>query len=171
MHAVIEERLAPGGLKPPLALLAHLRQRQLRLEWHELVARLVGGFVGRELQAQKERLLGERSQRTNRPELKEQYGFDTKFAYHAIRLGIQGIELLTEGEIRLPMAEPAHTWLKDLRVGKYTLEEAIEHIEDIQYILQHLALTADLPEKADYRKIDDWLVNMYQSYWAGHASP
>lgn len=123
------------------------------------------------LQAQKERLLGERSQRTNRPELKDLYGFDTKFAYHAIRLGIQGIELLTEGTVRLPMVEPAFTWLTDLRVGGHTLDEAIDHITDLQYILGGLAVSADLPEKADMGKINPWLIDMYRSWWAGYASP
>jgi hypothetical protein len=117
------------------------------------------------LQAQKERLLGERNQRTNRPELKDKWGFDCKFAYHAIRLGIQGIELLTTRSIELPMAEPAHTWLTDLRVGGHSLEEAIEKIESLQYILRHLAMSADLPPHADLDKINDWLIDMYERWW------
>lgn len=123
------------------------------------------------LQAQKERLLGERNQRTNRPELKAQYGFDTKFAYHAIRLGIQGTELLTTGTVALPMAEPANSWLTDLRVGEHSLAEAIDHIESLQYLLHGLSTSANLPERADIPKVSRWLVNMYQSWWAGHAAP
>src|SRR6185503_14567901 len=58
------------------------------------------------LNSQKDAMLGLRSKKTNRPELTEVYGYDTKFAYHAIRLGLQGIELLQYGHITLPIPEP-----------------------------------------------------------------
>lgn len=44
---------------------------------------------------------------TNRPELVAAHGYDTKYAMHGLRLGIQGVELLTTGRITLPVPEPA----------------------------------------------------------------
>jgi uncharacterized protein len=41
---------------------------------------------------------------TNRPELVAVHGYDTKYAMHALRLGLQGIELLTTG--RTPCLHP-----------------------------------------------------------------
>src|SRR5205085_1468291 len=43
------------------------------------------------MQAQRQRLNGERGGKdVNRPELVEKYGFDTKYAMHVVRLGLQG---------------------------------------------------------------------------------
>jgi len=57
------------------------------------------------LQAQKQRLTGERGQkRIHRPELEEMYGFDTKCAMHMLRLGFQGVELLTTGRLSCRLA-------------------------------------------------------------------
>lgn len=167
-------QLAANGNPTVLLMLFAPDEQVVHVDsWGRNVRTNSGLFLSREsgyrfkyyLQAQKERLLGERNQRTNRPELKQLYGFDSKFAYHACRLGAQGVELLTTGRLQLPMPEPAHTWLTDLRLGKYTLEEAIAHIEDLQYILQHLAVSADLPPRADMNKINKWLSDRYLERW------
>lgn len=121
-------------------------------------------FIGY-LDAQWERMLGMRSRRTNRPELIEVYGFDTKFAYHALRLGIQGLELLTTGNITLPMPEPYRSIIKDVRVGKYTKSEVVEWIENLHAELDKALVTADLPDKPDYHRLNDWLSQMYLGWW------
>ena len=46
------------------------------------------------------------------------YGFDTKYAMHMLRLGFQGVELLTTGRLSLPMREPERSFLLDVRRGK-----------------------------------------------------
>ena len=73
---------------------------------HRFVSRLAGRrFLGY-LQSQKAAMTGEVGAHTNRPELVARHGYDTKFAMHALRLGMQGIELLTTGRITLPVPEP-----------------------------------------------------------------
>jgi len=48
--------------------------------------------------AQRERLLGMRGgAHTNRPELVAEFGYDTKYAMHMVRLGVQGIEYASTG--------------------------------------------------------------------------
>ncbi|WP_063023905.1 DNA polymerase beta superfamily protein [Nocardia niwae] len=120
-----------------------------------------GGY----LQAQKERMLGERSQRTNRPELIDQYGWDTKSGYHMVRLGVQGVELLTTGRITLPIPEPDRTWLQELRRGQHTKEEALDRADDLLAQLNMLATTADLPAKPDHNLINRWLTDTYVGWW------
>jgi uncharacterized protein len=44
---------------------------------------------------------------TSRPELIAVHGYDTKYAMHALRLGLQGIELLTTGENHAACARTA----------------------------------------------------------------
>lgn len=121
-------------------------------------------FIGY-LDAQRERMLGLRNQRTNRPELIDIYGFDTKFAYHAVRLGLQGTEFLTTGNITLPIPEPDRTWLRELRVGRHTKEEALARINDSRADLEKLIRTADVPDKVDYSRLNRWLIKAYREWW------
>ena len=70
---------------------------ELTVNAHRFVSRLAGErFLGY-LQAQKAAMTGESGAHTNRPELVAEHGYDTKYAMHALRLGVQGIELLTTG--------------------------------------------------------------------------
>ncbi|MFE5290382.1 DNA polymerase beta superfamily protein [Nocardia sp. NPDC056611] len=117
------------------------------------------------LNSQKERMLGLKSQRTNRPELIEKYSWDTKYGYHMIRLGLQGVELLTTGRITLPMPEHDRNWLIDLRNGKYTKEDALGVVDGLAAQLRALAVTANLPAQPDRAAIDRWLTDTYQSWW------
>ena len=57
------------------------------------------------LVSQKRALNGERSKKVTRPELVSKHGYDTKFAAHALRLGLQGVEYLLEGNISLPIRQ------------------------------------------------------------------
>jgi len=117
------------------------------------------------LSAQKEQMLGLRSRHTNRPELIDLYGYDTKFAYHAIRLGLQGIELLKDGHITLPMPEPHRSILRDLRVGAYSRQYALDWIDDLQDELAGATRSADLPDQADMMKLNRWLMETYTEWW------
>lgn len=124
-------------------------------------------FIGY-LDAQRDRMLGLRSQRTNRPELVDVYGFDTKFAYHAIRLGMQGVELLSTGNITLPIPEPDRTWLAELRVGLHTKQDALDAIAHHRANLEVLLRDSDLPDKPDRAKLNQWLISAYQNWWSDH---
>jgi hypothetical protein len=49
------------------------------------------------LRGQKAAMTSQPEAHTNRPELVAVHGYDTKYAMHALRLGLQGVELLTTG--------------------------------------------------------------------------
>ncbi|WP_255432505.1 nucleotidyltransferase domain-containing protein [Amycolatopsis sp. WAC 04197] len=103
---------------------------------------------------------------SGRPELIEKYGFDTKFAMHMVRLGVQGVELLETGRITLPVPEPWLGWLRDLRQGKKTREEALEAAESLEHRLDELVRGASpLPEEPDAEWADAWLVRAYLRAW------
>ena len=73
---------------------------------HRFVSRLAAErFIGY-LRSQRAAMTGEVGAHTNRPELVAIHGYDTKYAMHALRLGVQGVELLTTGRITLPVPEP-----------------------------------------------------------------
>lgn len=88
---------------------------------HRFVSRSAAQrFLGY-LRAQRDAMTGETAKRTNRPELVEAHGFDTKFAMHALRLGHQGVELLTTGRITLPVAGSVGDRLRAVRRGEVPL--------------------------------------------------
>jgi hypothetical protein len=123
-------------------------------------------FIGY-MNSQRAQMLGLRvTQHTNRPELIAVYGFDTKFAYHMVRLGLQGVELLTTGRITLPIREPDRTWLTELRLGKHLKEEALARALDLEHRLVTLRETSQLPSHPNYAWANAWLVDTYIEEWA-----
>lgn len=117
------------------------------------------------LQSQRMRLLGEKSQRTNRPELVEKYGIDTKFAYHAVRLGWQGIELMSTGNITLPMPVDQREFLVAMRTGAMTRGQILDTIDRAEEDLFRAIDTTSLPDRPDRERINEWLISTYQRVW------
>jgi uncharacterized protein len=140
--------------------------RDLRDRPSMIVSRQAGKrFVGY-LRAQRDRLLEIRGGRhTNRPELVDLYGFDTKYAMHMVRLGLQGVELLETGRISLPVPEPWLAWLRDLRQGKHSKQEALDVAGDLERQLERLLETSTLPDHPPYDEANSWLVDAYQRTW------
>jgi hypothetical protein len=103
----------------------------------------------------------------SRPELVAAAGYDTKYAAHAIRLGIQGIEYLSTGMITMPMKEEHATLLRQLRAGAVTEPEAQRWVEALRSELKEAAMATALPERPDNTKVLDFLV----SWHAAHSQP
>lgn len=120
------------------------------------------GYIG----GQRRSMVGERAARVNRPELVEAYGYDTKYAYHALRIAMQGIELMSEGRITLPMAPHRAQYLIDVREGKFTQSEVLEKLGRLESDLLHAAEnTVKLPERVDTDYVNNWLVRTYRRWW------
>ena len=143
----------------------------LRANAHRFASRRAGErFLGY-LRAQRERMEGLRGGgHTNRPELVERHGFDTKYAYHLVRLGLQGIELLETGSLTLPMPEPDRSWLLALRRGEHTRAEALERARDLEERLADLCRTSHLPALPETDWADRWLSDTYRHVWDENES-
>jgi hypothetical protein len=140
--------------------------RELRDRTDMIVSRQAGERFAGYLRQQRQRMLdGTVAKRVNRPELVAKYGFDTKFASHMVRLGLQGVELLETGRITLPVPEPWRTWIVDLRQGLHTQREALDVAEGLEQQLLRLADTSDLPERPDAARADQWLMSVYERAW------
>lgn len=127
--------------------------------------RAQGPYLGY-LQAQKQRLTGERGQkRVHRPELEATYGCDTKYAMHMLRLGFQGMELLTTGRLSLPMREPARSFLLDVRRGKVSEQECLARAVELEQQLTELATTSPLPPEPDEARVEAWVLSAYRRRW------
>ena len=140
---------------------------ELRALAPSIVSRRVQApFLGY-LQAQKQRLTGERGQkRIHRPELEAMYGFDTKYAMHMLRLGFQGVELLTTGCLSLPMREPERSYLLDVRRGKVSEQACLARAIELERELTGLADTSPLPAAPDDARVEAWMLSAYRRRWA-----
>lgn len=113
------------------------------------------------------RLKGERGQKSvKRPELIEKYGYDTKCAYHILRLGHQGLDYLKNGKIRLPMPPLMRDHLLRVRRGEIPLTEVLKEAEWLKSELQIcLDGRSKLPPEPDEEKVNDFLVETYRNHW------
>lgn len=115
---------------------------------------------------QHKRLLGTAGQmNVTRPELIEKYGFDTKYAGHIIRLGLQGIEILTTGKILLPMKEEERKLVIDVRTGRFTLSQVSKMVLDLEDKLVQAYNDSKLPEHPNREKVEAFMVKTYLEYW------
>lgn len=118
------------------------------------------------LESQEKRLLGElKGHMPKRPELVEMYGFDTKYAAHALRLGFQGIEYMQTGEIRLPIPLDPGDYLRAVRAGEYSLRHIISDLEIIKRDLKNAIDMSPLPDEPDKQRIEDFLINIHIQWW------
>lgn len=115
------------------------------------------------LTGQKMALTGVRVKKVNRPELVERYGFDTKYAMHALRLGFQGIELMTNRRLTLPVSEPNLSTLRAVRSGQVSYAETLKLIEEAETHLKTLVDSSTL--SANIENINQFLVEAHQEHW------
>ncbi len=136
---------------------------------HLFLSRQAGAKFRGYLHSQRQGMLGLRSGGTRnqgRQDIRDRYGFDVKFAAHMVRLGIQGVELLTTGSITLPIPEPHRTWLQELRRGEHTKDEALAKAERLERQIERLTETSRvLPERPDHRTINEWLASVHRRHW------
>ncbi|MGH2758624.1 MAG: DNA polymerase beta superfamily protein [Actinomycetota bacterium] len=124
------------------------------------------------MRSQALRLVGERGMgrgaRTGaRPELVEEYGWDTKFGMHMVRLGLQGRELALTGRITLPMPSDDLALCRAIRTGAYSADEALQIAFDLDAQLADLEHNSSLPSAADVETVEAWLHEAYLTTWAG----
>jgi predicted nucleotidyltransferase len=141
--------------------------QELRDLAHAIVSEQAGPrFLGY-LVAQLERMEGTRSKRVNRPELVEKFGFDVKFAGHALRLGIQGVELMSEGRIHLPMRQEHRDRIQAIKTGQVPHDEVLAEIreweERLRFVLAHP--TGAVSKLPDLVVVSGWMVRAHRAWW------
>ncbi len=135
---------------------------------HRFVSRLAATRFRGYLRAQKAAITGQAGAHTNGPELVAVHGYDTKYAMHALRLGLQGVEFLTTGRITLPVPEPHRAYLRSIRQGKVPLADVLDAITDAETQLTQLRQTSPVPDQPDRGWVDDWLHRSHLDFWARH---
>lgn len=118
------------------------------------------------MRQQHERLLGLRGQRNvTRPELVDAYGYDTKYAAHVVRLGLQGAELLSTGVISLPMRDEERELCVKIRTGGFSLAQVSEIIIEAERKLDAAYLASRLPDSPNVLLVEQWMLSTYIAHW------
>jgi len=126
-------------------------------------------FIGY-LRSQKAALLGERGARVQRPDIVAKHKYDTKFAYHAVKLGLQGRQLLTDGQLTIPFTGADLALLRGIRAGNYTLEDVCDMTDNLAADIHRLATgNTTFPERPDMPAINRLLNRMYEAEWAAQS--
>lgn len=137
----------------------------LRNRAHLFLSKEAGSrFLGY-AQGQRDALTGKRNKRTNRPELVHKHGYDTKFAYHMIRLQLQGIELMQTGTLVLPLEGMNLGLLKSIREGSIVKDSVLEMSRSLDEDLKKSIGESLLPDTADYPRINKLLHKIHTEVW------
>ena len=162
--------LLPLYAQPDAVLVCHPLGEELRaLAPTVLSQRAVHRFLGY-LEGQLQRLLsrGRAGGMPNRPELVARYGYDVKYASHALRLAYQGLEIVRDGRLTLPM--PDRERERVLRVKRGDVSELTSVLEEIDHVRAEVreclsSGRTPLPEEADLDAISQWSVRAHRQHW------
>jgi uncharacterized protein len=139
-----------------------------------LSQRAVERFVGY-LDGQTDRLLGRGRQGSlpNRPELVERYGYDVKYASHALRLGLQGLEIAEHARLTLPMPDADRERVLRVKSGGVPeLDTVLAEIDAVRARIVALleAGATALPAEPDTDRISAWSIDAHRRHWrANHG--
>jgi predicted nucleotidyltransferase len=156
---------------PELCLQRTARGAQLQELAPLLVSRHAGARYLGYLEAQRQRLLGERGQKkVNRPDLEAKHGYDTKYAMHILRLGFQGVELMSTGKLTLPMAEKDRAFTYAVRLGEVPIQEALTRAGELERQIKDLLLDAPVPAEPAREQIEAWMLSAYFESWKARTT-
>lgn len=119
------------------------------------------------MREQKERLQGTRgNKKVTRTELIEVHGYDTKYAGHVIRLGVQGAEYIKEGILTLPMQGYWRDMILSIRRGEVSLDDVLSMASELEIELDEAIDSGDyLPKQVDHYIINEFLIEAYNDRW------
>lgn len=86
-------------------------------------------------------------------------GVDWKALSHAVRVGQEAVELLTTGNVTLPLRNASY--IRDIKLGIYPYAEVSDKIEDLLIQVEESAKTSLLPDEVDRKWIDETVSNAY----------
>lgn len=146
-------------------VLTELGRKLRELEWAFASKKAGNAFLGY-MQQQRQRLMGERGQmNVKRPELIEQYGYDTKYAGHILRLGYQGIEYMNTGKFSIPMPAVEREYILRVRTGQVDFNEMMNTAGELEEELKDAIDSSILPNGPDYDTVNNFLISAYMSRW------
>ena len=99
--------------------------------------------------------------RPKRKKLIKDFGYDTKFAYHLVRLLSECKQILSEGTLILDKEKELY---KEIRSGKWSEKEIIDFFNFHSHQLEVIYNKSTLPEKANEEKIKKLLIDCIEMF-------
>src|SRR5262245_38261259 len=112
--------------------------------------------------AQMKKIRSKERQSSARRELIEKYSFDTKFAYHLVRLLNEAEQILVEGDLDLMRNREQ---LKDVRNGGWTEEQLEQYFARKEAALEDTYNRSALPAGPDEPAIKELLLNVLEEHY------
>lgn len=100
-----------------------------------------------------------------RPEIIAEHAYDTKYAMHAARLGLQCIELLTTDHLQLPIASPHVDWLIDVREGNIPFDQWLEQCVILDERMEKLQYDDTIPKGPRTDEIVELSIKLHRTVW------
>lgn len=121
------------------------------------------------LDAQRLRMVGGGKQNRvpKRPELIEAHGYDTKYAAHALRLGLQGVTLAMNGRLLLPMPDDHRAVLLAIRRGEVPFADALQMVDTERAQLADIIdrRIGSLPDRPHLAAVNEWSIATHRRFW------
>ena len=105
---------------------------------------------------------GNNKQSERRQESIDKYGFDTKFAYHIVRLALECEQILSTGDLVLDRDRELY---KAIRKGEWSLERVREWFAEKERTLEELHVKSSLPHSADEEDIRSLLLECLEMHY------
>lgn len=93
------------------------------------------------------------------------FGYDLKAASHVLRLLFQGIDLVKEKEIYIPLKSSDIYACKICREGKYDFNHFIDNAEGLIEIFRGLEFNNDLPENPSFDVINEIVMEINHDFY------
>jgi uncharacterized protein len=168
--------LAPQG-NPTVLLLLHLPEdaavirtnagKELQALAPAFASRRAGKRILGYLEAQRQRLVGERGQRDvdrARTHTTVRIRHEVRHA-HAAPLA-SGVEFLESGRLTLPIRDPVRSHLTDVRQGRANLADVLEESTTLELRLAELLNSSPLPPEPDWSAVESFVMDAYEAGWA-----
>ena len=92
----------------------------------------------------------------------DSYGFDTKFAYHIVRLALECEQILTEGHLDVDKNSEI---LKSIRRGEWSKEKIISWFDEKEKHLEELKMRSTLPDKPPEEALKALLMECIEDHY------
>lgn len=99
-----------------------------------------------------------------RAKLVEEFGYDTKFASHVVRLMNEIEQILVEGDLTL---DKNREQLKAIKRGDWTLEQVEKYFEDKEKQLEEAYIKSELPKYPDEARLKRLLLQCLEMTYDG----
>lgn len=99
-----------------------------------------------------------------RLELVKKYGYDTKFASHAARLGYQCCELMKDGTLNPTLEGVEREICMGIKTGQYSLSRVNDILTTLDKDMYYEYEKSKLPAHPDFDVINDFVITKYFDY-------